>query len=151
VALVGTRKPTPDGLFLADFASACLHDMRTATVSGLAEGIDTRVHAQSLRFKIPTIAVLGTGVLQDFPRGSRELRHRSSAAAAPGALPAESAERVPEVEAWLGATSGANLAAELEGLASAADLTARVNPLDVPVLVRVGAEDAACPAAKSKG
>ena len=45
-----------------------------ATVSGLAHGIDQTVHVESLRYGLPTIGVLGTGILSNYPKGSEELR-----------------------------------------------------------------------------
>lgn len=74
IALVGTRKPTTDGEFLTRYIVALLSEMPIATVSGLADGIDRLSHEASLRFGLPTIAVLGTGMLQNFPASSRHLR-----------------------------------------------------------------------------
>lgn len=80
VAIVGTRTPTEDGLFLARYVGACLDGWPAATVSGLASGIDQLAHESSLRAAVPTIAVLGTGILDNYPRGSGELRDRILAA-----------------------------------------------------------------------
>lgn len=74
VAIVGTRKPSADGVFLARYVGACLEDWGVPTVSGLAAGIDQLAHEHSLRADIPTIAVLGTGMLDDYPKGSGILR-----------------------------------------------------------------------------
>lgn len=76
VAIVGTRKPSEDGLFLARYVGACLGDWQVATVSGLAAGIDQLAHENSLRAGVPTIAVLGTGILDNYPKGSDVLRKR---------------------------------------------------------------------------
>ena len=76
VTIVGTREPSEDGLFLARYVGACLADWRTATVSGLAAGIDQLTHESSLRAKVPTIAVLGTGILDNYPKDSHLLRDR---------------------------------------------------------------------------
>jgi len=76
VAIVGTRKPTEDGLFLARYVGACLADWNAATVSGLAVGIDQLAHESSLRAGVPTIAVLGTGILDNYPKGSGAVRQR---------------------------------------------------------------------------
>ena len=78
VAVVGTRKPTSEGEFLADTTCYLLKGTNIATVSGLADGIDQRVHSLSLNTGIPTIGVLGTGVDRDYPRGSERL-HRQIA------------------------------------------------------------------------
>jgi len=76
VAIVGTRKPSEDGLFLARYVGACLGDWSAATVSGLAAGIDQLAHEASLRAGVPTIAIMGTGILDSYPKGSDELRRR---------------------------------------------------------------------------
>lgn len=76
VAIVGTRKPSEDGLFLARYVGACLADWPAATVSGLAAGIDQLAHESSLRAQVPTIAVLGTGILDNYPKGSDAVRQR---------------------------------------------------------------------------
>jgi DNA processing protein len=68
LAIVGTRKPSADGLFLARYVGACLGDWAAPTVSGLAAGIDQLAHEHSLRAGVPTIAVLGTGILDEYPR-----------------------------------------------------------------------------------
>lgn len=74
IAIVGTRKPSTDGHFLLHYVGACLADWGVPTVSGLAAGIDQLAHEYSLRAGVPTIAVLGTGILEDYPRGSGRLR-----------------------------------------------------------------------------
>lgn len=74
VGIVGTRKPTEDGIFLARYAVASLARLEIPTVSGLATGIDQVVHEESLRYKIPTVAVLGTGIYSNYPAGSEGLR-----------------------------------------------------------------------------
>ena len=76
VTIVGTRKPSEDGLFLARYVGACLADWPAATVSGLAAGIDQLAHESSLRAEVPTIAVLGTGILDNYPKDSQVLRDR---------------------------------------------------------------------------
>ena len=70
IAIVGTRKPTEDGIFLAKYIGACVRQFDTATISGLASGIDQIIHKQSIRFKVPTVAVLGTGIFLNYPAGS---------------------------------------------------------------------------------
>lgn len=76
IAVVGTREPSEDGRWLAKFVGACLTEWKAPTVSGLALGIDQLIHEASLRAKLPTIAILGTGILSDYPRGASELRER---------------------------------------------------------------------------
>jgi DNA processing protein len=74
VAIVGTRKPSADGMFLTKLVVAALANHAMPTVSGLALGIDQIVHEESLRFNIPTIAVLGTGINENYPKGSAGVR-----------------------------------------------------------------------------
>lgn len=76
VALVGTRQPTRDGELLSLYFVGILARYGIASVSGLADGIDKAVHEYSLRFGIPTIAVLGTGSLRNFPADSTLLRRQ---------------------------------------------------------------------------
>ncbi len=74
IAIVGTRKPSGDGFFLSRYVGACLGEWGAPTVSGLAAGIDQLAHEHSLRAGVPTIAVLGTGMLEDYPKGAGRLR-----------------------------------------------------------------------------
>lgn len=76
VALVGTRRRTLDGELLSLYLVGILSRYGIASVSGLADGIDKAVHEFSLRFAVPTIAVLGTGILRDFPVDSTPLRRQ---------------------------------------------------------------------------
>src|SRR5262245_50232050 len=76
VAVVGTREPSDDGLWLCRFVGLCFENWAAPTVSGLAVGIDSVVHELSLRAKVPTIAVLGTGIFSDYPKGAVALRER---------------------------------------------------------------------------
>ncbi|WP_176717417.1 MULTISPECIES: DNA-processing protein DprA [Pseudomonas] len=74
VGIVGTREPTPQGIFLTRMAVASLYGIEISTVSGLALGIDQAAHVESLNSRIPTIAVLGTGILENYPKNSQALR-----------------------------------------------------------------------------
>lgn len=74
VALVGTRQPSRDGELLTLYLVGILARYGIVSVSGLADGIDRAVHEYSLRFGVSTIAVLGTGILRDFPVDSTPLR-----------------------------------------------------------------------------
>jgi DNA protecting protein DprA len=74
ISIVGTREPSRDGLWLTYFVGACLSIWRAPTVSGLAAGVDQTVHEMSVRAGVPTIAVLGTGITSDYPKGSNNLK-----------------------------------------------------------------------------
>lgn len=75
LAIVGTRHPSEDGLFLAKYIGACIPSFGAVTVSGLANGIDQIIHKNSIRFQTPTVAVLGNGIFKNYPAGSEALRH----------------------------------------------------------------------------
>ena len=75
IAIVGTRNPSEDGKFLAHYVGKSLSQFNDiVTVSGLANGIDQIIHRQSIRFNVPTVAFIGTGILLNYPNGSEELR-----------------------------------------------------------------------------
>lgn len=74
IAIVGSRKATEDGLWLTKYIVAAMANQGLASVSGLADGIDQKAHVESIRFNVPTIAVLGTGINNNYPRGSEHLR-----------------------------------------------------------------------------
>ncbi|MBA5360000.1 DNA-processing protein DprA [Pseudomonas aeruginosa] len=76
VAVVGTRKPSEDGLFLTRLVLAAISKFNCVSVSGLALGIDQACHSESIRYKVPTIAILGTGILNNYPKGSEQLREQ---------------------------------------------------------------------------
>ncbi|MBE0401930.1 DNA-protecting protein DprA [Halomonas sp. FME1] len=76
IAVVGTRKPSKDGEFLARYVVATLAHSERTVVSGLAFGIDQVAHQESLRYGLPTVAVLGNGIFLDYPKGSQEIREK---------------------------------------------------------------------------
>jgi DNA protecting protein DprA len=67
IAIVGTRAPTEDGEFLARYTVSCAREAEAPVVSGLAYGIDRLVHEWCLRIGLPTISVLGNGILAPYP------------------------------------------------------------------------------------
>ncbi|MCE8511910.1 DNA-protecting protein DprA [Ruegeria pomeroyi] len=73
ITAVGTRKPSPDGEWLSKFVGMNFADWKVPTVSGLATGMDQAVHDSSIRMGVPTIAVLGTGIQTEYPKGSDRL------------------------------------------------------------------------------
>lgn len=67
VAVVGTRRPTPYGLAVAEELGATLAAQGITVVSGLARGIDTAAHRGALAAGGRTVAVLGSGVDVPYP------------------------------------------------------------------------------------
>lgn len=76
-SVVGTRIPTIYGLASAHDLSYRLSMLGIIIVSGLARGIDTAAHKGALKAN-KTIAVLGSGLLNIYPRENKELAHAIS-------------------------------------------------------------------------
>lgn len=93
VTIVGTRKPTRYGMTVAARLAAAFAQRGVFVLSGLALGIDGRVHSATLDAGGGTAAVLGCGADVVYPRRHRELYERIAAQGvilseyAPGASP----------------------------------------------------------------
>ncbi len=74
VSVVGTRKPTFEGLKRTRAIVKELVDGRITVVSGLAEGIDTEAHETAIACKGKTVAVLGTPLERVFPAKNAKLQ-----------------------------------------------------------------------------
>lgn len=74
VAIVGTRRCTPYGLRITRELGTAFARAGACIVSGLASGIDGAAHRAALEVDGATIAVLGTGLAQVFPKGHRALQ-----------------------------------------------------------------------------
>ena len=76
ISIVGTRNITSYGKhFIQDF----LDEFKTKnllTISGLALGADTEVHEESIKNKIPTVAVLAHGFHTLYPSKNRKLSEK---------------------------------------------------------------------------
>lgn len=76
VAVVGTRKASPDALAETDALVRALVADDWTIVSGLADGIDTQAHTSALDASGRTIAVIGTPISETYPRANAELHAR---------------------------------------------------------------------------
>ncbi|HOB89810.1 MAG TPA: DNA-processing protein DprA [Candidatus Colwellbacteria bacterium] len=76
IAVVGTRKSTSEGRLIARTIAAELAKAKITIVSGLALGIDTASHEGCLEAKGKTIAVLGTGIDNIYPKENKPLAER---------------------------------------------------------------------------
>ena len=73
IAIVGTRKATPQGKELAKIFAAKLSRSGTPIISGLAMGIDEFAHKGALEGGAKTIAVLGTPLNHIYPKHNEQL------------------------------------------------------------------------------
>jgi DNA processing protein len=76
VAVVGTRKPTPEGVKRARQLVRKLVKDDFTIVSGLAAGIDTVAHETAIAEGGRTIAVMGTPLSHSYPRENAELQRK---------------------------------------------------------------------------
>ncbi|MGB0908803.1 MAG: DNA-processing protein DprA [Nitrospirales bacterium] len=76
IAIVGSRKATPTGCAFTYKLSRELSTIGFTIVSGLARGIDKSAHEGALEGMGRTIAVLGCGIDQTYPREHQALRSR---------------------------------------------------------------------------
>ena len=80
LAVVGTRNATPYGTKSLTKILNDLKDKNITTISGLAYGIDTVAHEESVNLGIPTMAVLGNGLHTIYPSTNKNLSERITAA-----------------------------------------------------------------------
>ncbi len=73
IGIVGTRNPSEYGIQVASIFSRDFAKYKVVTVSGLAKGIDTVVHRETLIANGRTIAVLGSGLGNIYPASNKEL------------------------------------------------------------------------------
>ncbi len=73
LAIVGSRMHTTYGIELIKELMQGLSEAGVITVSGLAMGIDSVAHDYSIKNNIPTVAVLGSGLNQVFPKRNTNL------------------------------------------------------------------------------
>ena len=76
VSIVGSRKASPSGLSDARTIASILVENGVVTVSGLAEGIDTSVHEETIDSGGRTIAVLGTPLNKTYPQKNFKLQQK---------------------------------------------------------------------------
>ena len=73
VAVVGTRKPSIEGVRRAERMAIALAERDIAVTSGLAEGIDTAAHRATVAHGGRTVAVYGTGITRIYPKSNTGL------------------------------------------------------------------------------
>jgi DNA processing protein len=76
VSVVGTRKPSPEGIARARALVRALVGRRMVVFSGLAAGIDTIAHSAAIEERGHTVAVLGTSLDDCYPPENRSLQEQ---------------------------------------------------------------------------
>lgn len=76
IAIVGARKPTQEGLYNSDLFATELAAAGLTITSGLALGIDQAAHHAAVKLERPTIAVLGTGLYEIYPKSHKALSQK---------------------------------------------------------------------------
>lgn len=76
VAVVGTRKPSAEGIKEARELVKYLVKEKITIVSGLADGIDTVAHRTTLEQRGNTIAVIGTPICDVYPKKNLTLQEK---------------------------------------------------------------------------
>jgi len=66
IGMVGTRSPKGDYKNIIHTVIVAFKKHNPVVVSGLAKGIDSAVHRTAVELKIPTISVLGYGILHNY-------------------------------------------------------------------------------------
>lgn len=74
VAIVGSRKASESGITGAGLLAKKLGEMNYSVVSGLALGIDTSAHYNSLKAGFHTTAVIGTPITKYYPKENIKLQ-----------------------------------------------------------------------------
>ncbi|WP_052947539.1 DNA-processing protein DprA [Aneurinibacillus tyrosinisolvens] len=83
IALVGTRNPTVYGKNIARQFGMELAKRKWAAISGLARGIDGEAHRGAVEANGVTIAVLGCGIDQIYPKENEKLAEKNKRPGAP--------------------------------------------------------------------
>lgn len=73
VAIVGTREATSYGKECVESILAELVAHNPLIISGLAYGIDIQAHKQAVKYALPTIAVMGSGIDVIYPAAHKEV------------------------------------------------------------------------------
>ena len=73
LAVVGSRKSSITAKTVLDKIISEFENTNLCVVSGMAAGIDSAAHSSALKYNLPTIAVLGSGLKNIYPQKNKEL------------------------------------------------------------------------------
>lgn len=72
LSIVGTRMPTNNGIDICEKIVSQFEGSNTLIVSGLAYGIDICSHKSAMKYKLPTVGVLGHGLDRIYPNQNKK-------------------------------------------------------------------------------
>lgn len=75
IAIIGSRTPSKEGISAAQIISDYVSKNEYIILSGLAIGVDTIAHQTAVKNNKKTIAVLGSGILNIYPKENKQLAH----------------------------------------------------------------------------
>ena len=73
LAVVGSRKSSITAKTVLDKIISEFENTDLCIVSGMAAGIDSAAHSSAIKYNLPTIAVLGSGLKNIYPQKNKEL------------------------------------------------------------------------------
>lgn len=76
VAVVGSRKPSREGILRCRKLSKQLVENGFTVISGLADGIDTIAHTTAIEAGGNTIAIIGTPITDYYPKKNKDLQNK---------------------------------------------------------------------------
>lgn len=76
ISVIGTRRPTPDGIKRTKKLVSEIVKKNGIVVSGLASGIDTEAHLSAINMGGSTVAVIGTPIDQYYPSVNKMLQEQ---------------------------------------------------------------------------
>ena len=76
IGIVGTRKPTAQGIAACEELVEGLKPYKPLIISGLAYGVDVAAHKKCIDIGVPTIGVLGHGLGRIYPPSHRSIAHQ---------------------------------------------------------------------------
>ena len=74
ISVVGMRDCSKKAIDIVDEFCSGVSNFEPTIISGLANGIDQIAHSKAVKYKMPTLAVLGTGLDVNYPKSGAKLR-----------------------------------------------------------------------------
>ena len=74
ISIIGSRDASDYSIKVTDIFSSELSQKDITVVSGFAVGVDRSAHLSAIKSGGKTIAILGSGIMYDYPKGTMELK-----------------------------------------------------------------------------